>query len=1519
MVGNRSGVVTRIKKDIPGVLATHCIAHRSALSCCTGADAIPYRVKVQEILNSLFKYFHYSPKIKNMAMLESIQSLFGGQLSRFKQVFHTRWLSFEGSVDAMVINFSGLISVFMEENSGKALSMHKSSHTIRDGEKQRLDALFICDKFVSGMVKNLKDKFGGNSDTQVLTALSNFFNLRLGPVEKKSDVETISDYLLSVGMKGLRDELLNFVRFAHASQSAGNKSVRSSRDMINLALKHKDMYSGSAEVAARFIIAPVSTVECERGFSKQNLVKTCLRNSMSVSALDNLMRISIDGPSLENFDFKVAFKLRHFYFVELKKSDIIRRHHRFLSVMSREAKEKSRFLPEEEIDINEFIQSQRNKNTLSKTMSPRNKQRFSVRDILSQLDGDISDFGDESEDDGDTDLYQPSQDSDNDSLDDFLINLVFKIEVDKWELEDAIDKYDKRLNRLDKVQAILELKIEEDMLSQEIEEAGAYLDASLSFRMRGKKILAGISDKLSARNINVRAGVSASKIDQQILAGISDKLSARNINVRAGVSANKIDRTEERRSRNPTASALPSISEICCVFCSKSGHQSERCKDVQELTVKQRQDKLKFLHLCYRCLGKGHISEGCFAICSHCKGKHNILCCYEYKANNYNYNVIPSNCNSKLLGTKFSSEVQTRESEISNKVDPVNGNHDAAVFHVGVLGSTSHLCTVLQSAKVFVLDKNGPVEATVLFDTGSDDSYVSKSLVKRVNPRWVESEGISCAAFGERGPASHQARGVFGLEVQSRLHGYGGAHELMAVAVQNICAPLFRPKIPFELFENFKNFKLADNLEEAQELEVDTLIGLDSNWSFMTQGFVCLPAGLAAQETVFDWVISGSWKHDKFTPYRYEVALPRKENSSCKLVNHKSLALSRLNQLSKKESQYNKVLFEFEAAAIIGEVKVPPDKFSQWVQGFDILRKWQIPRRYDSTLIWSSIPNLELHGFGDASEKGYGAAIYLRIPCSSAYRTCLVMAKSRVAPLKQMTVPRLELMGALLVARLIMFVKNALHFSDVSIHCWSDSTIVLQWIKGHPSKWKTFIANRIYEIHELTSPDSWSHCSGESNPADLMTRGVSAQNLVDSELWLNGPIWLREKIVEHIKPEDIVQYNYLSEIVYVVHGTPGNLVHQSVFPVYKWGTFLKTIRIMGWVWRFIGNLKGLNNCGSGDLSYDEITLAKLCLFKDVQFTHFNPEIHALKRDQSISKSSPIAKLTPFLGKDGLLRVKRRLDNSNLDYDSKHPIVLSKCYVTKLLVVFQHLLMKHAGVNTVLCALRNSYWITRLSKVELITLLCEIEACINSRPLTFVGDDIEDISPLTPSSFICNNATHTNIEFSEYNTDLNLTHNNLINKYSLCEKQLNLFWSVWTHNYLRNLPPSIKKFQAKGAIEVGALVLIREDHLPRMQWPLGIVVDLYPGRDGLIRSVRIKTSKGEVNRPIQRLHSLEVNRFDNVKMDVPDPLSVVHSPTRDLLERVEVVSIAKDTTTVKTPVKSRAGRVIKPVKRLGLQD
>ena len=390
MLGHKSGVVTRLKSEVPGVLATHCIAHRLALSCCTGADAIPYMVKMQEILNSVYKFFHYSPK--NMATLEAVQSLYPGQSSRFKQVFHTRWLSFEGSVSAMVSNYSSLISVFLEEKSGKALSLHKSltcfkflyvvhflcdvlkplailskmyqkqdldftevtpllrstidcvndfrvekngqmltkflsqvsaepqvdvdglvtfqfqGHTIRDSSKQRDEAVKVCDQFVTGVVKSLNVRFSDNEDCSILTALSNFFNPGVSKTTKGADIDLVNEYLATVGVEGKRDELSCFLNFAHASHDNGNKSVVSSRDMANLALRHKDVYPAASEAAGRLLVAPVSTVECERGFSKQNIIKTSLRNSLGMAGLNNLMRISVDGPGLVNFNFSSAFK-----------------------------------------------------------------------------------------------------------------------------------------------------------------------------------------------------------------------------------------------------------------------------------------------------------------------------------------------------------------------------------------------------------------------------------------------------------------------------------------------------------------------------------------------------------------------------------------------------------------------------------------------------------------------------------------------------------------------------------------------------------------------------------------------------------------------------------------------------------------------------------------------------------------------------------------------------------------------------------------------------------------------------------------------------------------------------------------------------------------------------------------------------------------------------------------------------------------------------------------------------------
>ena len=125
MTGKKSGVIQRLKEIQPDIVATHCIAHRLALSCGGAADKIPYLVKFQGLLNDIFKYFRNSGK--NSASLKAIQSIVeqASKCKKFKEVFHTRWLSFDGALQALLQNYNSLVSLFLEESSGKALCLHK--------------------------------------------------------------------------------------------------------------------------------------------------------------------------------------------------------------------------------------------------------------------------------------------------------------------------------------------------------------------------------------------------------------------------------------------------------------------------------------------------------------------------------------------------------------------------------------------------------------------------------------------------------------------------------------------------------------------------------------------------------------------------------------------------------------------------------------------------------------------------------------------------------------------------------------------------------------------------------------------------------------------------------------------------------------------------------------------------------------------------------------------------------------------------------------------------------------------------------------------------------------------------------------------------------------------------------------------------------------------------------------------------------------------------------------------------
>ena len=143
--------------------------------------------------------------------------------------------------------------------------------------------------------------------------------------------------------------------------------------------------------------------------------------------------------------------------------------------------------------------------------------------------------------------------------------------------------------------------------------------------------------------------------------------------------------------------------------------------------------------------------------------------------------------------------------------------------------------------------------------------------------------------------------------------------------------------------------------------------------------------------------------------------------------------------------------------------------------------------------------------FADASTLAFGTVAFLQ----QGPHTSFVMAKSRVAPLKKRTLPQLELMAALIAARMAHFIQQTFQkrYPDLSIHMWSDSQIVLHWLNSEKPL-PQFIANRVKEIKQLYPAQCWHYCPTSDNPADLRTRGITFAQFQSSTIWLKGPSWL---------------------------------------------------------------------------------------------------------------------------------------------------------------------------------------------------------------------------------------------------------------------------------------------------------------------------------------------------------------------------------------------------------------------------
>ncbi|XP_055847948.1 uncharacterized protein LOC129913326 [Episyrphus balteatus] len=410
-----------------------------------------------------------------------------------------------------------------------------------------------------------------------------------------------------------------------------------------------------------------------------------------------------------------------------------------------------------------------------------------------------------------------------------------------------------------------------------------------------------------------------------------------------------------------------------------------------------------------------------------------------------------------------------------------------------------------------------------------------------------------------------------------------------------------------------------------------------------------------------------------------------------------------------------KILMQKIWSANIGWDSLVPDNiYREWrrfEQQLPLVTEIRLPR-------WLGIKsdrNISLHGFADASTVAYGAALYVRVETKDQILCTLIAAKSRVAPLKTITIPLLELSAALMLSELVRTFKKTAKHQYVKTTLWSDSQIVLAWLKKDSATLKIFVNNRIQKIQQLTADTEWRYISSIDNPADQLSRGTSVAQLRDSRLWWNGPLWLRQIAIhwpnyqlkttstedseiakeEKFNDRDSHFRQYHKEIAMMSVTLRGvNLLERA-------SKMFQLCRLSAWLFRFMHNIRVKKEYRwKGPLSNKEIKTAQEFWVHEEQQLYYSKEIKALKNehDKSIDPLSPIANCTPWLDNKGLLRLGGRLGRAPIPIEQKYPILLPDVSpLAKLVIREAHERSLHGGPNETMAFVRRRFWITNLRR------------------------------------------------------------------------------------------------------------------------------------------------------------------------------------------------------------------------------
>ncbi|XP_070851478.1 uncharacterized protein [Drosophila suzukii] len=500
------------------------------------------------------------------------------------------------------------------------------------------------------------------------------------------------------------------------------------------------------------------------------------------------------------------------------------------------------------------------------------------------------------------------------------------------------------------------------------------------------------------------------------------------------------------------------------------------------------------------------------------------------------------------------------------------------------------------------------------------------------------------------------------------------------------------------------------------------------------------------------------------------------------------------------------------------------NKWKKFRVNLEDISKIRIPRSVRYMPDFSH--DIQLHAFCDGSTHAYAAAAYMRIPQpDSSFYTTLITAKSKISPTKPITIPRTELCGAVLAIKLTKWVvaNNRWKNAQISVTYWTDATIVLQWIIGDVTRWKTFVANRVAYILDHSDSNQWRHVPTADNPADCATRGLSPPEISIFDLWWHGPSWLRQ----HSKL--VIQNSHQATLHGGAHLTLAHTRYKFWIPNGRQAVFRASPSIGS---QLMGDLPvhrvnppnrpfiatGVDYTGAieikaarlrGTSTYKGYIAIFVCLTtKAVHLeavTGLSSEHFLLAFSRFTGRRGPVQHMysdngTNFVGANKLLASAQQADRDHATCPTWH---FTPPFSSNFGGLWE------AGVKSVKHHLKRTVGSHKQSYEELATVLIRIEACLNSRPLCPLTADPDDLEALTPAHFLISDTllapAHCRPQNSSFREQF-LSHQNLIRQ----------FWTQWSRDWLSHLQTRPKWCQEKENFKINELVLMKDDQLPPSQ-------------------------------------------------------------------------------------------------------